>query len=73
MSLFLSLMLSSNEIIVSVLVTPSMSSNLYMISFAWVVFFALILQKILNLPVVTWATVTYGISLILSSTNCVVV
>ena len=32
---------------------------------------ALILQKILNFPVVTEATVTYGISLILSNTNFV--
>ena len=48
-NLFLSLILSSSEIIVSVRETPSISSIIKMISLACLVSCALTLQKILNL------------------------
>ena len=58
----LSLILSSSEIIVSVLATPSMSSISKIISLACVVCFALILQKILYFPAVIYAMVMLGIN-----------
>src|SRR5690554_4757069 len=55
---FLSLILSSKEIIDSVLYTPSISSSIKITSLAWRVFLARILQKTLYFPVVMCATVT---------------
>ena len=58
----MSLILSSSEIIVSVLETPSTSSIMKIISLAWWVSLARTLQNTLNFPVVMWATVINGIS-----------
>ena len=51
--------------------TPSISSNIKITFLAWLVSLARILQKILNFPVVTCATVTKGICAIRSKTKVV--